>query len=542
MISRVPSSDKQRDEISYALRGRERAFDMDVLLPAFRKLGIGALLAIAVAGCRSTDSKRPLESNATAPPLVTSSAHAAFVGPTANSSAVQPANHVENASTAPQLVAFQPHAALPPDPIVDASLYDLVELALFNNPEIQAARWRARSLQQKAPQARALDDPMLMAQPALVPTQTADGPMDFMLTVSQKFPWFGKRALRGEAAEWQADAAFARTAGVQLVVVEQVKLAYFELYFLDRAIAVNRELDKRLGQVIEVAKEKFGAAEKTVGLETVLQAQVEQAQLRTQLVQLEQARVQALARLAQALYLPPGTPLDVQPKLAPAALPPSAEPLVAMIDACHPELEALRDEQRRNEAAIALAERNYYPDVELGYNWQAMGSMGLSPIATGEDSHYLRISANLPIYWEKLNAGVREAQYQAAQTTQEYQSVWAETRANLLVLYAQAVEHERVARILNEDILPDAQRSFDLSLEAWRVGRITFQQLIENYKTLLNARIEYHRRLAQREQAVASLERALGCAVITSPGHYQTRGGVSSEPEVVAPPQAESAP
>ena len=59
----------------------------------------------------------------------------------------------------------------------------------------------------------------------------------------------------------------------------------------------------------------------------------------------------------------------------------------------------------------------------------------------------------------------------------------------------------------------------DLSIEAYRTGRVSFEQLIDTYRTLLNYRIDYHRRLALREQAIASLERAVGSAVTAMPAH-----------------------
>jgi len=57
----------------------------------------------------------------------------------------------------------------------------------------------------------------------------------------------------------------------------------------------------------------------------------------------------------------------------------------------------------------------------------------------------------------------------------------------------------------------------DLSIEAYRVDRITFQQLIDNYKTLLRHRLDYYRRLSQRQQTLATLERTVGCAITTWP-------------------------
>ncbi len=60
-----------------------------------------------------------------------------------------------------------------------------------------------------------------------------------------------------------------------------------------------------------------------------------------------------------------------------------------------------------------------------------------------------------------------------------------------------------------------SKQTRDLSIEAYRVDRITFQQLIDNYKTLLRHRLDDYRRLSQREQTLATLERVLGCAITT---------------------------
>lgn len=104
-----------------------------------------------------------------------------------------------------------------------------------------------------------------------------------------------------------------------------------------------------------------------------------------------------------------------------------------------------------------------------------------------------------------------------ARTAQQYDAQWDEVRAEVQTQHAQFIEDDRIFQILDKDILPKSQQTLDLSFEAYRVDRITFQQLIENYKTLLRHRIDYHRRLAQRAQAIATLERAVGCAITTWP-------------------------
>jgi outer membrane protein TolC len=420
---------------------------------------------------------------------------------------ILPASHVSEAGNNPPGWLFGP----------DAPLDELIAFALANNPEIQAVHMQAHALAARVPQVRALDDPKLMTTTFLEPIQTAAGPQDVILSISQTLPWFGKRALRGNVAYHKAQATFALIAAAELTAVEQVKIAYYELYFLDRAIDVNKELELRLRDVIEIAKLKYETAGEKTGLETVLQAQVELAQLQTVFVQLEQAKASANAQLTKALHAPPGVPLELAPSIREGHVPNSADVLLALIDQCQPKLDALRREMNSDQAAIALANKNYYPDVMVGFNWHAIGTTGLSPLATGEDAYALMVGVNLPIYRYKLNAGLREAEFKAAQTSQMYAAAWNDVHAEVHTLHAQAVEHDRVVKILNDDILPKSRQTLDLSIEAYRVDRITFQQLIDNYKTFLHHRLDYYRRLSHLEQTLATLERAVGCAITTWP-------------------------
>ena len=427
-------------------------------------------------------------------------------------------------------------SAAAPDVVFDGrlSLDALVQYAVSSNPQIAAARNKMLATAARAPQARSLDDPQLVTLVFLNAIETAAGPYDAQLSLQQKIPWFGKRALRGSVEEHRAWAARAELAAVELRVVEQVKRAYFELYYLDQAIEVNRSLEPRLKDVIEIARTRFETGN-NVGLESVLQAEVELYELRTTLTELDQAKVRARAALARQLHLPIAAVSGQAVEVPGTPVPLDAELLVAMLEACQPELAARRHEIAAGQDQIALARKNYYPDPTLGVSWYAIGSSGLSPIATGDDAVSLTIGANLPIYRQRLDAGVREARYNTANAVRRFEATWDEARAEIQSLHATVIEQDRVLQLLDRDILPKAQQTLELSIEAYRLGRIGFQQLIDNYESLLRLRIERYRRLANRAQAVASLDRAIGCAVNNWSGEG-TSGTNSGSPEEVPPP------
>jgi len=274
----------------------------------------------------------------------------------------------------------------------------LVQYGLANNPEIQAARYRARALGARVPQAASLPDPALMTNVFLESIQTAAGPQEVAMNLSQQFPWFGKLALRSE-------------------------VAYYE-----------------------------GIADK--------------------------------ARL-----------------------------LVELAQSCQPELRARSRELCRDRASAELACRNYWPDPTVSFQWYDIGSQGLSQAATGEDAYALGVGMNLPLHRKRLDAAVRESQYNTARSAQQVAASRDQFRAEVQSLYAQFSQHDQMLEILGSEIVPAAAQTLDLSIEAYRVGRLDFQQLIGNYRSLLKYRIDYHKREAMREQAVASIERAVGCDI-----------------------------
>ncbi|MDY0168145.1 MAG: TolC family protein [Thermoguttaceae bacterium] len=397
-----------------------------------------------------------------------------------------------------------------------APVEKLVEYGLANNPEVQAARHRASALAHRIPQVESLPDPHLLTNVFLEEIQTAAGPQQLAMSLSQKFPWFGKRALRSEVAHYDALAAYSRVITTELEVAERVKKAYYDLYFVERATAETRQIEKLLEDVIEVTERRYRTGVGETGLHDVLQVQNELSKLRTSLVQLEQSARQARARLLAVLHLPQATPVATEPIADRARLAHRAEVLLGMADRWQPELEAWRREAARDRTAVEVARREYWPDVTMTMNWFQMGSAGLSPVADGRDAFSLGVGVNLPIYRNRLDAAVREAQCQAAATARRYAATQDQFHAEVQSLHAQFTEHDRVLEILQEQIVPRATETFELVAEAYRTGRADFQQLLDTYRTLLQYRIEVHRREAVREHTIASLERAVG-ATVTKP-------------------------
>jgi outer membrane protein TolC len=236
--------------------------------------------------------------------------------------------------------------------------------------------------------------------------------------------------------------------------------------------------------------------------------------------------------------MPAGTRIDAKDQIDESRLAGAARLLVELAESCQPDLEAYRREIARDQASVNLAYRQYWPDVTLTFNWYEIGSPGLSPIATGEDAFSLGVGMNLPIWRGKLDAAVREARKNMAQSWRQYAATRDAIQAEVESLHAQFQAHHEVLQILATQIIPDAERTLELSIAKYSVGIFEFQQLIANYKALLGYRIDYHQRQALRQQTIASLERAVGTTVTAST--LQTSQDVEVVPRAPSEPSPQT--
>ncbi len=125
----------------------------------------------------------------------------------------------------------------------------------------------------------------------------------------------------------------------------------------------------------------------------------------------------------------------------------------------------------------------------------------------------------MPIYRNRLRAAVNETRTNVSRSVREYEATRDRLESDVRSLHATAIEQTRVLEYLEEDILPKAEETLTLSIESYRQDRIDFEQLIDNYEALLRFRIEQYQRQSLREQAIARLERQIGCAVFTWPSN-----------------------
>jgi len=405
---------------------------------------------------------------------------------------ILPARHEEPAAAAP----------VPLAELTELSADAVVEQVLSRNPSLEQMAAALRAAEARYPQATALDDPMLGVQlaPGAFGSDTVDG--GYRIEVTQKLPGFGKRWLRGAGALAEAHAAGNDVEDMRLQLTERARLAFCDYYLADRALAVNREALRLLEGLREKAKDRYQRV-KDANQQDIDQAGVEVGRQQERLLSLERAHTVAVARLNTLMHLPPDAPLPPPGKLAPTGPTPDATALRQIALERRPDLRALADRVTAAQAAVALARKEYGPDVELmaAYDsiWQ---ERPLRP--------QVGVRLNLPVRLERRRAAIEEAEAKLAQQQAALAQRTDEVNFQVQEASTQAIESERVVRLYEGEVLRAAQKNVEAARDAYEKGKIPFVALLEAQRTLVGLQDRYQEALADQARRRATLERVSG--------------------------------
>ncbi len=389
------------------------------------------------------------------------------------------------------------------------SIEEYLQLGLAQNPEIQEVRLMVESLANRVPQAASLPDPMLSATTFLSPVQTAAGEQDFALAMNQKIPWQGKLATRAAVAAQDVNVARARLAAVELKVVEQIKNAYFQLYFLQQVILIVEDDQEQLS-LIESVVDIMYTTKREVTQQDVLQVQVALSRLDSELIGYRQKKSSAQARLARLLHVSPETKPEALDSLPPEQFGHEVQHFYELAIQARPELHAQLATIEKDRRAACLAELNNYPDLTFGFNWVATSNSGISPVANGDDAFMLTLGMNLPVYKKRIDAGVREAQTRALSNARKYERLKDETMEGVADLFAKINSQQENLRLFRNDIIPKQKLTLEQSIDDYQVGKVDFLQMIDNWRQLLRFHIAEKRFETDLQQSLAALARQIG--------------------------------
>jgi outer membrane protein TolC len=403
---------------------------------------------------------------------------------------------------------------LPPD------LQNLINEALKSNAEVKQMASLAGAAKETIKPAGALDDPTVSFGMTNIPTDTfalnQDPMTQKMLELSQKFPFPGKRRLRSEVAAEQAKSEVLVYRDKANEIRAKVVVSYWNLALAYAGFDIVQKNKQIWEQVVQVTETRYKVGQ---GMQAdVLQAQVELGNYLDRLLQYKQRQESSQADLNALRSQPPQTPVGRPQPLRPRPFTLKLDDLLVQAEA-RPQLQALKALVAKQQKAVDLAKKEYFPDATVSLGYAFRETLGPPVNLKQADMFSGGVMFNLPV-WQgsKIKPKIREEQERQTAAKEAVQNTWNQVAAAIKDRYAKLMRLAQQITLYNQGIIPQARQATESSLASYQVGSLGFTQLYQNQIAAYNAELTMQEYLKDFEENWAEMEWLAGVELPRPPG------------------------
>ncbi|NIO42882.1 MAG: TolC family protein [Burkholderiales bacterium] len=399
------------------------------------------------------------------------------------------------------------------------TLDEAVAIALQNNPDVAGLQAQAAAMSAVPSQAGALPDPVLSLNAMNLPTDSFDFDQEPMtqlqVALSQSFPFPGKRKLRREAKEHEAQAAQDILAERRTALTGQVRNAWWQMMGLDRSLEIVDQNQALMRDFVEIAETKFKVGR---GLQQdVLLAQLELSRLLDRELRLQGLRGSVQAELNAMLDRPADWAIKL-PRTPPNTdLPdlPTEKQLLQQAGNERPLIDVQRDLVEAAQKRLDLARRDYYPDFKLGLGYGNRQGFDAFRGTDRSDLMSLMLSVTVPIYTgSKQSKAVEQRTHEISRQKYAFNNTLRTVQAAISRGLAEYHAARDQVELLDTAIIPQAQQTVASMLVGYQVNQVDFLNLVNTQITLYNAQINYWESLSRAKQALAKVASAVGAEAL----------------------------
>jgi outer membrane protein, heavy metal efflux system len=403
----------------------------------------------------------------------------------------------------------------------DPALAALLARTMTANPRLRATAARTAAAQSRVAVAAARPDLMLMTGLQSFPLFTpgfGDGMTMKMLGISQTVLYPGKQRLRRTVAERDANAVAAQDRTARAELVAAVKAAWYELAYLDAALALTRQQREALNGIAAVALARYDAGGGSQA--DVLTARIDAARVIDDETGLRTDRSTTVAALNSLLDRASDTPVDavtMPARIRRAAIPDSSGTRAPALDSLEelltramqggPMLVSHQREIDAQSERLSLARLENRPDFDLTLQY---GQRNQLP-------DMVTVQLAIPLRLERRTRQgdvIAAARADVAALEAEHHVQRNEVRTGIARLLATAERARSRIALYTTAVLPQRRAAIEAAFASYRANGGSLAQVLSAQAAMLSDNMMRARALSDFAQSVAALELIVGSEVL----------------------------
>jgi outer membrane protein TolC len=360
--------------------------------------------------------------------------------------------------------------------------------AIAGNPGLKAAaftvtvdRERAGTIGYDAPQAAV---EFFQAPIRSFPNPFKDQ-MEIDYSLQQMIPFPGKLKSMSDAEKVRVKMSEADQLQVRQNLIYSVHTTFYELYLIDRKLAVNSSNQLLLKSLVDIARKQY-----ELGMESqtdILKAQTEQSRLLSDSINLVQSRQTMVAMLNSYRNAGAEQSIPSIPEISPAAFDVlTFDSLLSLAHENRPDLRSMHSNVEMQSAERKAAEKEFLPDFMIRGTYKQM--------IDKPDDWAIMVGASIPVApWtiDRNKSSIRQLEAMHKRAEAEYQTMENMIASQVKDAQARVISSQAQIDLIQNTTIPQARQAMQAALAGYQTGKQDFIMLLDTQRMLRMAELDY---------------------------------------------------
>jgi outer membrane protein, heavy metal efflux system len=387
------------------------------------------------------------------------------------------------------------------------SLDQAIQLAIANNPNLQASRTQVDQNLAQEVTANLRPNPTLSGDSQFLPifhpsefsSETLDTLTQFDVGVGYLFERGGKRKHRLQAARDTTAVTRAQVADAERTLTFNVAQQFINVLLAKSNLNFATMALDSFQNTVNISQERYKAGDISEG--DLLKIKLQLLTFQTDVAQARVAKAQALITLRQLLgYNSVAREYDVAGDLEYEPLKVGLDDLQAKALAERPDLRAARLSVTAAQSQISLARANAKQDLSASMNFSHV---------SGASSASWFLSIPLPVF-DRNQGEIKRTTFAANQSTFAATSAQEGAMTDVRNAWEAATSNQQIVELYTSGYLKQAQDSRDIADYAYKGGAATLLDLLDAERSYRSVQLGYRQALANYMLSLEQLRQAVG--------------------------------
>ena len=367
------------------------------------------------------------------------------------------------------------------------SLDSILQLVVENSLELKALHLEYEAELLKIDQVRQIPNPQLGVGIPVSPPETRLGPQVMMISASQMFPWFGTQKAKEDVVISMSKAKYERITVVRLGLFNKVKVAYYQLIFLDEKHEVIIKILEHYEALKSVSLAKMQSG--STSMANVLRIQLKIDELKMNLLRIDISKDKFYAEINAITQQPWGTIVTPVKEIGIQELSFDLEATKLKIQTHYPLIVKLDQEIQVSKDRQLVNKKMGAPVFGIGMDYALVNERtDMNPSNNGRDIFVPKLMLSVPIYRKAYKA--IDAQELKNQEVLELNKEDLSTRIISQLLKSLADYKNALVDIeLNGQLIETSNMAYDILLSEYSTSSKGFDDLLQIQNQILKYRL-----------------------------------------------------